>query len=128
MFFDTCQALATAEDTFPVKKYVREDRSSERKKIINGRVHVTRGPGSSSLGKLIDISMQGVGILLDDPLVAQQVYSIECHIWLNGSRVSLRLRVVTIHCILVGGQGFRIGLQFVTLDEATRVLINQLIT
>ncbi len=120
-------ALA-AENAVPPAPSLKDLRLAARKKIVNGRVSVSVPRGVSTQGKLMDISLRGIGVMLESPINVNTVHSLECELLFNGTRIALSARAVAVHCILASGKGFRVGLQFESLDAATEDIIKKLLT
>jgi hypothetical protein len=106
---------------------LRDLRMAARKKMVNGRIHLSVSHGFAIHGKLVDISMSGIGVMLDDPVTNNTSYSVECELFQNGARIVLNARATIIHCVLVSGKGFRVGLQFDALDAGATDMIKKLV-
>ena len=111
----------------PAARRGKESRLAVRKKLVHGRVNVSMPRGLSTFGKLVDISLHGVGVMLNAPIASNTVCSVECQLLLNGNLVFLSVRATSVHCVLVSHKGFRVGLQFEPLEANAVKIINDVL-
>lgn len=87
-------------------------RTAERKKVT-GRVRILlQGAGASVSGKMVDISVNGACVLLDDMVPVKKMCTLECDIFQNGTRRVFSAPAVSVYGVLASGHGFKIGFQF----------------
>ena len=92
-------------------------RRDERMKV-NGRAQV-RMPGTGSAsGRMVDISLGGACVLMDDPLRAKTSCMLEIDVFHNGRRHMFTCPAVCIYAVLAAGKGFKVGFQFGARDRA----------
>lgn len=92
-------------------------RRDERVKV-NGRAQV-RMPGTGSAsGRMVDISLGGACVLMDDPLRAKTSCMLEIDVFHNGRRHMFTCPAVCIYAVLAAGKGFKVGFQFGARDRA----------
>lgn len=88
-----------------------EARAAERK-LVNGRVRVTLGGGTVIMGKMLDVSMLGASLMLEDLLAVKKTCTLDCDIFHNGKRYVFSVPAVSVHAVLASGKGFKVGFQF----------------
>ncbi len=101
-----------------------DSRVAVRKKI-NGRarVHLTDAGGSFVAGKLVDISVSGVCIMMDAPFPIKRTCNLECEVFYQGQRQLFSTQAVSVYGVLAGTAGFRVGFQFgARSPDAVRVI------
>jgi hypothetical protein len=114
--------------TAPALEEMSQDHEQrrERRKLIRLRADV-RLPGNSVLeGHTIDLSRRGVGILSPLKLTNGQDCTISLDLTACGESVALRLVGRVCYC-MESGPEYRVGLQFVQMDESTALLISELL-
>jgi hypothetical protein len=72
----------------------------------------------------IDIGPGGICILLPDQLTLGEIYKIDVSMFINGRKMDVSSKAKACYCIC-GSDGFKVGLQFVNLDEASAKTIDQ---
>ena len=88
-------------------------RAAARKKV-SGRANIGFGNGQPSLvGKMMDVSLTGACVMLDQMVPPKSVCTLECSI--------------TVYGVLVGGQGFKIGVVFGPMDASTAETVKALV-
>lgn len=103
-----------------------EEQRRDRRKLIRLRADV-RLPGNSVLeGHTVDLSSRGVGILSPVSLSHGQDCTISLDLTACGENVALRLVGRVCYC-MESGTEYRVGLQFVQMDESTALLLNELL-
>jgi len=103
----------------------KEARAAERRKIT-GRARVVVG-GSEVMGKMVDISLTGVCILMEDMFPGKKMCTLECSIFVNGESQYFSVPAVSIYGVLVRGKGFNIGFQFGPRAAAAAKVIGALL-
>lgn len=84
-------------------------------------------PGATPLrGKTLDVSLDGVSIMLADQLTVGQVCSVGFEAPLNGRMVRITSPARAVYSILHGTDGFRTGFQFERMDAANSKLLAEL--
>lgn len=86
-------------------------RTAERKKV-SGRARVVFSAGNQRAGKMVDLSVSGACVLMEDPLPVKQTCTLECDIFQNGVRQVFSVPAVTAYGVLASGQGYKVGFQF----------------
>lgn len=118
------QAKSTAQATSWGSASVIESRVAVRKKI-NGRarVHLMDAGGGFVAGKMVDISVSGVCIMMDAPFPIKRTCNLECEVFYQGQRQRFNTQAVSVYGVLAGTAGFRVGFQFGTRSpDAVRVI------
>lgn len=87
-------------------------RTAERKKVSGRARIVLQGGGVSLVGKMVDISVNGACVLLDDMFPVKKVCTFECDIFQNGTRRVFSAPAVSVYGVLASGHGFKVGFQF----------------
>lgn len=77
-------------------------------------------------GRLLDISLGGVSVLLGEQLHPGQTCTVGFETPLNGKPVRVTGTARVIYSILSGTDGFRTGLQFLELDPANHKAVAEL--
>jgi hypothetical protein len=99
-------------------------RSSERFKV-NGRAKAMNSAGAIFQGKIVDISMTGVSVLMGDKPVIKEVVTLDCNIFHNGQPNVFQIKALTVYAILSSGQ-FKVGFQFDPNNPVAKKIIGQL--
>lgn len=103
---------------------VIDSRVAVRKKI-NGRarVHLTDAGEGFVAGKMIDISVSGVCVMMDAPFPIKRTCNLECEVFYQGQRQLFSTQAVSVYGVLAGTSGFRVGFQFgARSPDAVRVI------
>lgn len=87
-------------------------RTAERKKVTGRARIVFAGGGASLSGKMVDLSVNGACVLLDDMVPVKKVCTFECDIFQNGMRQVFSAPAVSVYGVLASGHGFKVGFQF----------------
>lgn len=77
--------------------------------------------------RTIDLSSNGVVFRLDQPLQAGLVCKIAIHAFFGEEASHIIARCSVADAILAGLHGFRIGLQFTSIDAANKSLVNRVV-
>ena len=102
-------------------------RAAARKKV-SGRANIGFANGQPSLiGKMMDVSLTGACVMLDQMVPPKSVCTLECSIFQEGKRFVFRCQAVTVYGVLVGGQGFKIGVVFGPMDASTAETVKALV-
>ena len=106
----------------PDKPQTKESRAAVRKKVP-GRARVRLGQQQIYFGKMIDISMTGASILCEEIIPSRKIVDLEIDIFHEGRKCYFVVQAIAVHHVLVGGKGYKIGLQFGPLTpEAVKSL------
>ncbi len=103
---------------------VIDSRTAARKKI-NGRarVYLADERGGFVTGKMVDISVSGVCIMMDAPFPVKRTCNLECEVFYQGQRQLFSTQAVSVYGVLAGTAGFRVGFQFgARSPDAVRVI------
>lgn len=87
-------------------------RTAERKKVVGRARMVLQGGALARSGKMVDMSLTGACVLMEDMLAVKQPCTLECDIFLNGARKVFSVPAVSVYCVLASGHGFKVGFQF----------------
>jgi hypothetical protein len=97
------------------------------RKVLRCRAKVMLDGGRPPMmGRTIDISISGICLMLESPLVAGESCVIAFEAPVNGTMRRIMVSAKTVYSIY-SSDGFRIGLQFVQLDAANTSIINQIV-
>lgn len=102
-----------------------DSRVSERKKV-NGRAKI-RCANTVYSGKMVDVSTSGASVLCEDLLPTKKVVDLEIDIFHEGRKCYFVVQAIAVYSVLVGGKGYKIGLQFGPLSPAAQKSLNDLI-
>jgi hypothetical protein len=125
---DLPSAAAATQNPPPIAPAVKEERVEKRNKMVSGRAKVSVQPGLTTFGRVVDISLQGLGVILDEPVAPKKACWVHCELLLNGKPIALSVRAVVIYSILSRDKGFKTGLRFESLDAAATELVTKLST
>lgn len=103
----------------------KETRETPRK-VLRCAARVALNGAKPISGRSMDISIGGASIMVPEalPLNASCLVGLEPSI--NGKLVRLVLKARVAYCSCIGTEGFRIGFQFLQLDEAAMRTLRQL--
>ena len=99
----------------------------EPRKIMRYAARISTNNGVSIKGRTIDISMSGISLMLEEPIVASQRCTIGFEALVSGKMVKIIVGAKVAYCTCVGTSGFRVGLQFDQHNEADAKTIRQLL-
>jgi hypothetical protein len=119
-------SVASSLAANPAGQAPAEPRVAARK-TISGRARVAVQGGAITHGRLADISVSGVGILMEDSIASKRICALECEVMIDGKRLSLRARAVAVYSVLVSGKGFRVGFQFGPLEPAAAKTVGEIL-
>ncbi|HEU0199371.1 MAG TPA: PilZ domain-containing protein [Burkholderiaceae bacterium] len=104
-----------------------ERRRSERK-VVRRPVVIAVGGRPVAEGKTLDVSMEGLSLVVSNPMKPGAKCAVSFDLPRNGkfSKVSAAARVVW--CALSGGEGFHVGLEFETVDAAAAKAIDEFLS
>ena len=77
-------------------------------------------------GRLVDVSLGGVSMMLPEQLRAGQQYNVAFDPSINGKVRRIVAKAKVVYCILSGSDGFRVGFQFVQLDTENNKAVAEL--
>ncbi len=97
---------------------VGEARAVERKKV-NGRARVVVPGAQAVTGKMVDISLTGACVMLDDMFPSKQTCVLEFDIFYGGQRHVFSTAAVSVYGVFASGKGFKVGFQFGPYSAAT---------
>lgn len=100
-------------------------RVAERKKV-NGRAKIRLGSDTYP-GKMVDISTSGASVLCEDLVPTRKVVELEIDVFHEGRRCYFTAQAIAVYHVLVGGKGYKIGLQFGSLSKAAQKSLGDLI-
>jgi hypothetical protein len=98
----------------------------DRRKLIRLRADVRLPTGTILEGHTVDLSRRGVGIVSPVHLTNGQDCTISLDLTACGENVALRLVGRVCYCMESGSE-YRVGLQFVQMDESTALLLSELL-
>ena len=88
----------------------KDSRSEVRKKFA-GKVKVSLNGQLVNAGRLFDISMTGVSVIVEN-IIPKKAYTLEVDVFHDGKRYLFTVQGVPLYNILVSGRGYKIGFQF----------------
>lgn len=91
---------------------VSDTRAAERKKVVGRTRVVFPGGETARSGKMVDISLTGVCVLMEDLLAVKKPCVLDCDIFHNGARQVFSVPAVAVYCVLARDHGFKVGFQF----------------
>jgi hypothetical protein len=103
-------AAVAAPAAAPNASNTKESRAAERKKVT-GRVRLVL-PGGVVAGKLVDMSLSGIGVLMEDVFPNKVICTLECSVFRDGKHQNFSVPAVSVYGVLVRGKGFTVGFQF----------------
>ncbi len=103
-----------------------EARAAERKKV-NGRARVLVPGSETVMGKMVDISLTGACVMLEDMFPSRKVCTLEYDIFHAGTRHVFVTPAVSVYGVLASGKGFKVGFQFGPIGEAARKSLTALV-
>ncbi len=98
----------------------------ERKKV-HGRAKVMLGGMQIAHGKMIDLSLGGACLLLDDMIAVKKVVSLDVSIFQNGKQYAFVVQAISAYNVLASGKGFKVGFQFGPRNAVTAKTIEELL-
>lgn len=104
-----------------------EERAAVRK-VLRTRVKVVVAGGPALLGKTLDISATGLGVIVEQPIGIGHNCMIGFETSVKGVMKQINAVAKVVYCICSGTEGFRIGFQFGELTAANTAVINELVT
>lgn len=90
---------------------VGESRVAERKKV-SGRARLVVVGAGSVVGKMVDLSLTGACVLMEDMFASKKTCILECDIFHQGKHYLFSTQAVSIYSVLASGKGFKVGFQF----------------
>ncbi len=103
-----------------------EARAAVRKKVV-GRARVGLPGGAVVAGRMIDISLTGACILMEDGLPSKWVCSLEFDVFHDGKRYVFGAQAVSVYSVLASGKGFKVGFEFGPRGPAAQSAIAALV-
>lgn len=118
--------VASALPKVPGPEPVPEARVAQRKKI-NGRARAVASNGKSMAGKMIDMSLTGACVLMEDMFPSRLNCVLEFDIFHDGRRYVFSTPAVSVYGVLASGKGFKVGFQFGASGQAASKSIADLV-
>lgn len=103
-----------------------EARVHPRKKV-NGRAQLTLADGSVVSGKMLDLSLSGASVLLEDRVALKQTYALECAVFAQGKRQVFQVQARAVYAVLVSFEGFRLGFEWTQCSPAAQKTLQGLL-
>jgi len=110
----------------PAPRPVGEARAAERKKV-NGRARVVVAGAAAVVGKMVDISLTGACVMLDDMFPSKRACLLEFDIFHDGQRQVFSVSAQSVYGVLASGKGFKVGFQFGPITAAASKSIAALV-
>lgn len=104
----------------------RDARAAERKKV-SGRARVTLNGHVVGMGKMVDISISGACVMLDDMLPTKKICTLDIDIFHDGKRFLINVPAMSVYGVLAGSKGFKIGFQFGPRSPAASKSLEELL-
>ncbi len=101
----------------PAPKPLGEARAAERKKV-HGRARIVVAGAGAVMGKMVDISLTGACVMLDDMFPSKKNCVLEFDIFHAGQRHVFSVQALSVYGVLASGKGFKVGFQFGTVTAA----------
>ena len=79
---------------------------------MNGRAQAVLPNGKAVAGKMVDISLTGACVLMEDMFPSRTRCVLEFDIFHNGRRQLFSTPAVSVYGVLASGKGFKVGFQF----------------
>ena len=98
-----------------------EQRRAERR-VVKVKTLLAVGDADPMRALTIDVSMQGVGMIVPSPVKPGSKAQIEFDLYHDGKSHLVRAIAKCVHCIFSGGQ-FRAGFEFEYLEPSGKVAI-----
>lgn len=89
----------------------QKDSRNETRRKFAGKVKVSLNGQLVNAGRMFDISMTGVSVILET-IIPKKAYTLEVDIFHDGKRYLFTVQGVPLYNILVSGKGYKIGFQF----------------
>jgi hypothetical protein len=103
---------------------VAEEQRTTPRRVLKTRVLVALDGLGTESGKTTDLGMDGVGITMPDPVESGKPGYARFSILFDGEPNTITARVRTKYCIFSQGE-YKVGLQFLDLDQAASVAITR---
>ncbi len=94
------------------KKSGPEARAAVRKKFPGKARIAGDQSGRYVFGRIFDVSLTGVSVVIGDVLPWKKVVKIDIDIFHNGKRFAFSMQAVPVYNILMSGSGYKCGFQF----------------
>lgn len=94
---------------------------------MNGRARVVLPSGEAVTGKMVDLSLTGACVMLDDMLPSRVACVLEFDIFHGGRRHVFNTPAVSVYGVLASGGGFKVGFQFGASSRAASKSIAELV-
>lgn len=101
--------------------------AANRVKIMRWPASLRVGHTTQLVGKAIQISSSGVGLLLDRPVREGEIGLVRVDAFVSGNPVRLQARTSVVCCTCVGMDGFRLSLRFQDLDDDAQTAIDTIL-
>ncbi len=98
-----------------------------RRVRVFGRVSIIAAGGVAHPGRIHDLALTGIAVMVDARLVDGMRYTLHLNIFRNGRLHDIRLLARCVHATLVGGVGFRHGFQFESVGDAVRHALGEVL-
>jgi hypothetical protein len=101
----------------------RQDERAAKRYPCSGRAKVLTAKGRSLDGRMFDISMNGVSLLLEERIAFDAPCTITISVYKGGVLHHFQVQARFVHASLAGQSGFKHGFEFQSLDNtATHAL------
>jgi hypothetical protein len=88
-----------------------KDARNESRKKFAGKVKIYLQNQVVDSGRLFDISMTGLSVILEN-ILPKKPYNLEVDVFHDGKRYYFNVQGLPLYNILVSGKGYKIGFQF----------------
>ena len=124
---DANSRAAVASPPPPEGSNAADARAATRKKV-SGRARIAVQDSNNVItGKMVDISVTGASVLLDDMLQPKKMCHVTCDVFHEGKRYVFTTQAITVYGVLARGMGFKVGLHFGPRDAETSKTIAALV-
>ena len=105
----------------------KKDARNAVRKRFSGRVKIL-ADGTLVKGKVFDLSLTGTSVLIDDLLKSgRKLVKVHFDIFHQGKNYVFEAPASPVYSVLVSGSGYKIGMQFGTLEDAHKATLGLLL-
>jgi hypothetical protein len=106
---------------------VTNEARAEARKRLHFPVKVISKDGMVHKGRALDISLQGISVMLNEPFDGAPMCAMVFEALVKGKVVSVSVAAEAVYSICVGTEGFRIGFKFDQKNEVAAKSIRLLL-
>jgi len=102
------------------------DSRTAPRKVLRVRVKIVTQGAKALVGRTLDISLLGLGAMIEEPLPVGQACMIMMDLLVDGISRQFHAEARVVYSICSGTAGFRTGFQFFQLSAGNKALVNAL--